>query len=224
MDLITLKDAAFGYEGRAVVRNVNLAVEQGSYLAIVGENGSGKSTLVKGLLRFIKPLTGSVTYAPGFTKKSIGYLSQSSPVKNDFPAGAGEIALSGFVGQMGLRPFYTRAEKEKSQANMARLGVANLSKKCFSELSGGQQRRVLIARALNAIGGAYTREESSRAILVLDEPAASLDAAGQEDLYALLRTLNKDDGITVIMISHDTEAVKKYASKMIMLKGGIVLC
>ncbi|MDR1420044.1 MAG: ATP-binding cassette domain-containing protein [Treponema sp.] len=205
---IICQNAAFGYDGRAAVRGLDFTVNQGDYLCVVGENGSGKSTLIKGLLRLVPPMRGTITFGAALGKKDTGYLSQETAVKKDFPAGVYEIVLSGNSGSMGLRPFYSPGERQRAEENMERLGVADLRRRCFRELSGGQQRRVLIARALCA----------ARKMLVLDEPAAGLDPLVTSGLYDLLEKINRDMGITVIMVSHDIEAALKYARFVLYLE------
>ncbi|GMO58499.1 MAG: metal ABC transporter ATP-binding protein [Termitinemataceae bacterium] len=205
---IICKDAGFGYEGICVINGLNFTVESGDYLCIVGKNGGGKSTLIKGLLGLIKPQHGTITFTDEFKKSSAGYLAQQSLAKKDFPAGVFETVISGFTGSMGLRPFYTASEKQKALDNLSSLGVADLKDSCFSLLSGGQQRRVLIARALCA----------TQTLLVLDEPAAGLDPESTSELYSLLQKINTEMHITLIMVSHNIEAVKKYASKILHLQ------
>ncbi|MDR0706698.1 MAG: ATP-binding cassette domain-containing protein [Treponema sp.] len=228
--ILTCQNASFGYDGHIVAHNLTFSIEKGDYLCIVGENGSGKSTLIKGMLRLISPLQGSLTINAepsepnrGAARRSararggeIGYLSQASAAKKDFPAGVSEIVFSGMIGRMGLRPFYSRKEKETAADIMRRLNIEDLRRRCFRELSGGQQRRVLIARALCAVlsgagasGGAGRNAE--RKMLVLDEPAAGLDPLVTAELYELLQTLNKEIGIAVIMVSHDIESALKHA-------------
>jgi zinc transport system ATP-binding protein len=206
--LITCQDAAFGYDGHAVVSALNFSIDSGDYLCIAGENGSGKSTLIKGILRLIPPLEGSVTVDAAVKKTETGYLSQTAAVKNDFPAGVAEIVLSGNAGSMGLRPFYSREEKRRAEENMERLSITDLRKRCYRELSGGQQRRVLVARALCA----------ARKLLVLDEPAAGLDPLIAAELYGLLKKSNRETGIAIIMVTHDVRTAARYANKVLHVK------
>ncbi|GHT70248.1 zinc ABC transporter ATP-binding protein [Spirochaetia bacterium] len=206
--IITCKNTAFGYDGQRVIAGLNFSVKAGDYLCIVGANGSGKSTLIKGMLRLINPLQGEIIFCNRFKKDSIGYLSQQTAVKKDFPAGVFEIVLSGAAGGMGLRPFYSAKEKRRALENMDHLGIADLKERSFSELSGGQQRRVLIGRALCA----------SHGLLVLDEPAAGLDPLAAAELYTLLQKINTTMDITIIMVSHDIEAAEKYAAKILHLQ------
>jgi len=207
MALIGIKDAAFGYEGKAVVQDVTFSINEGDYLCIVGENGSGKSTLMKTLLGLLPPTRGRIEYGDGLNQNEIGYLPQQTEVQKDFPASVWEIVLSGCLNRCGLRPFYNRDEKELARANMERLGISSLSKRCHRDLSGGQQQRVLLARALC----------STRKMLLLDEPAAGLDPKASEDMYQIIERLNKDSGITIVVISHDIAATIKYASHILHL-------
>jgi zinc transport system ATP-binding protein len=213
--LVTVKDAAFGYNGYLVAGGLNFSIPRGTYLCIVGENGSGKSTLAKGILGLLNPMRGTISFGAGVKRNEIGYLSQQAAAKKDFPAGVYEIVLSGFLGAMGLRPFYSWAQKKEAAENMRRLGIWDLRERCFRELSGGQQRRVLLARALCA----------SRRLLVLDEPAAGLDPLVTAGVYELLAMLNREMDLTIVMVSHDIESAVKYAHKILHLKksktGGI---
>ncbi|MDR0910771.1 MAG: ATP-binding cassette domain-containing protein [Spirochaetaceae bacterium] len=209
--MIICENASFAYDRNIIVKDINLSIESGDYLCLVGENGSGKSTLLKGLLGLLKPLQGSVTCS----FSSIGYLSQSAAAKKDFPAGVKEIVLSGFLGKMGWRLFYKAGEKRSALQNMEKVGVADLQNRCFRELSGGQQRRVLLARTLCAC--------DKTGLLALDEPAAGLDPEATENLYHLLGQLNAEMGITIVMVSHDIGNVEKYAGKIIKLENGIII-
>jgi zinc transport system ATP-binding protein len=194
--LINCQNVSFGYDGHIAVEGLNFFVNAGDFLCVAGENGSGKTTLIKGLLRLLNPLEGTINFSPELARTDTGYLSQDSAVKKDFPAGVFEIVLSGNAGRMGLRPFYTKAEKLRAEENLSRLGIADLKDRCFRELSGGQQRRVLLARSLCAAGK----------LLVLDEPFAGLDPLISAELYSLLKKINRENGMTVIMVSHDIAA------------------
>jgi zinc transport system ATP-binding protein len=153
-------------------------------------------------------MQGSISFGIKTGNKTIGYLSQAQALKKDFPAGVKEIVLSGNLGGMGLRPFYSRAEKQRALENMERLGISAFKDVCFRELSGGLMRRVLLARSLCA----------ARDALILDEPFAGLDPLASESLYLLLQKLNSESGITIIMVSHDMENAVKYAKNILHLK------
>ena len=204
MPQLLCENLSLGYNSHTVVENLNFSVNTGDYLCIVGENGSGKSTLMKTILGLLKPLSGKIITGDGLIADEIGYLPQQTEVQRDFPASVNEIVLSGCQSRCGRRPFYNRAEKALALENIRKMGIENLRKKCYRELSGGQQQRVLLARALCA----------TQKMLLLDEPVSGLDPIVTKEMYALIEELHKD-GITIIMISHDIEAAKKYASHIL---------
>lgn len=204
MPQLLCENLSLGYNTHTVVENLNFSVNTGDYLCIVGENGSGKSTLMKTILGLLKPLSGKITTGDGLLPDEIGYLPQQTEVQRDFPASVNEIVLSGCQSRCGKRPFYNREEKALALENIRKMGIENLRKKCYRELSGGQQQRVLLARALCA----------TQKMLLLDEPVSGLDPIVTKEMYALIEELHKD-GITIIMISHDIEAAKKYASHIL---------
>ena len=208
MALITVKDLSLGYEKTVVASGINFTVNEGDYFCIVGENGSGKTTLMKTLLRLKAPISGQIIRGDGLERNEIGYLPQQTEVQKDFPASVKEIVLSGCQGRCGRRPFYSKAEKALAAQQMERMGITPLASRCYSELSGGQQQRVLLARALCA----------TRKVLLLDEPVSGLDPEATEHMYELIKQLN-DEGVTIIMISHDITSVKKYASRILILGG-----
>jgi len=220
--LIRFVDTSFGYEGQAVVRNLSFSVEAGSYLWVVGKNGSGKTTLILGLLKLLSPISGKIEFCDELLHGGIGYLSQQSVLKKDFPAGVEEVVLSGNLSNMGLRPFFSSKEKARAEEAMERLGIKDLRKKCYRELSGGQQRRVLLARAFCAaqIELSGDKFDASRCLLVLDEPAAGLDPLITLEVYELLKSLNQETGISIIMVSHDTRGAEKYADNILHMEEG----
>ncbi|WP_353095185.1 metal ABC transporter ATP-binding protein [Tissierella praeacuta] len=208
MSLIICRDVSFAYEGKIVINNLNFHVEMGNYLCIVGENGSGKSTLIKGLLRLKAQEKGEILTGDGLKFNEIGYLPQQSIIQKDFPASVYEVVLSGCLNNLGLRPFYGKKEKLIANKNITRLGLNNIKNSCYRELSGGQQQRVLLARALC----------STKKLLLLDEPVAGLDPLVTQELYSLIKQINEDMNITIIMVSHDIGSAVQYASHILHLK------
>jgi zinc transport system ATP-binding protein len=126
----------------------------------------------------------------------------------DFPACVREIVRTGFLGKRGFRPYYSRAERARADELIEKLGASGFAHRQLSELSGGQQKRVLLARALC----------STRDLLILDEPTAALDPIVTEELYEMTKKLNAEEGISVIMVSHDVSAATKYANKILHIK------
>lgn len=209
MALLTCNHLTLGYDSTVVAENISFQVQPGDYLCVVGKNGSGKSTLMKTLLQLISPLGGTLELGDGLQRKQIGYLPQQTPVQKDFPATVQEIVRSGCLNRCGLRPFYTKQEKQRAAENMEKMQITPLAKRCYRELSGGQQQRVLLARALCA----------ADKLLLLDEPVAGLDPDSTAQMYEQIHLLNQNWGMTVIMISHDLSAALHYASHILWLGG-----
>ena len=207
MEQIVVQNLSLGYDGLPVVQNLSFAVHTGDFLCVVGENGSGKSTLIKALLGIHPKLSGTISFSSDLSPKKIGYLPQQTPAQKDFPASVYEVVLSGCVGQMGARSFYTRTEKDLAKSAMKRLEIEDLSSRCYRDLSGGQQQRVLLARALCATGE----------LLILDEPVSGLDPHVTSELYEIVTALNREHNITIIMISHDASALR-FASHVLHLR------
>ena len=205
MAQLTCQKLCVGYDGKSVLQDLNFEVFAGDYLCIVGENGSGKSTLMKTILGLQPPISGRILTGDGLRKNEIGYLPQQTQVQKDFPASVREIVLSGCQGRCGSRPFYNREEKKMAADAMEKMQIAPLAKRCYRTLSGGQQQRVLLARALCA----------TQKMLLLDEPVSGLDPKVTAEMYALIQKLNYEDGITVVMISHDLNAALQYASHIL---------
>ena len=172
------------------------------------QGGFGQGFPGSGAYPFMDPLggvAGDTDFGDGVTARTIGYLPQQTDVQRDFPASVREIVLSGCLGHDGFRPFYSRADKALAQRSMERMNITDLSRRCYRELSGGQQQRVLLARALCA----------TEKLLLLDEPVAGLDPKVTAEMYELIESLNKNDGVTVIMISHDIDKALCYASHIL---------
>lgn len=206
MSQIICSNLSIGYEKNQIIdENINFDINEGDYLCIVGENGAGKSTLMKTLLHLIPALSGNIAYGDGLKKNEMGYLPQQTDVQRDFPCSCYEIVLSGFEGQKGIRPFFTKIEKQIALDNMQKMGIVGFKNRCYNELSGGQQQRVLLARALCA----------TKKILLLDEPVAGLDPKVSSEMYQLIESLNKIDKVTIIMITHDVTVALNYANKIL---------
>ena len=207
MALISCNQVTLGYENITVFKDLSFEVNKGDYLCIVGENGSGKSTLIKALLGLKKPLKGKVVTGEGLKQTQIGYLPQQTMIQKDFPASVYEVVLAGRLNHMGWHLFFNRDDKNAALEQMERLNIADLKDRSFQELSGGQQQRVLLARAMCA----------TTALLLLDEPVAGLDPIATKDLYDTIRDLNRKEGITVIMVTHDVREVIRDANKILHL-------
>lgn len=208
MSLISSKKVYLSYENNSVIEDLNFSVEKGDYLCIVGENGSGKSTLIKSVLGLKSTAKGHLHFGEGLKSKEIGYMPQQTTLQKDFPASVYEVVLSGCITGKGGRIFFGKKLKKLAEENMRKLDIYDMRKKCFRELSGGQQQRVLLARALC----------STKKLLLLDEPVTGLDPVVTAEFYELIRKINKDYGITVVMVSHDLISSIRYASHILHLK------
>ena len=206
--LIEVKNLSLGYEKENIIDGISFSVNKGDFIIVVGKNGAGKSTLIKGILGLIKPKSGSIIFEDGLNQKLIGYMPQETKVDQAFPASVYEIVLSGRINKMGFRPFYNKEDKIKALEALKILNISNIKDKSFSELSGGQRQKVLLARSLCA----------TEKLLILDEPSNNLDQTSREEFYLLLMKLNKEFGITIIMISHDSDLDKVLGNKRLRIK------
>lgn len=207
--MIKTENLSIGYDNKLVLKNVNIDIQEGEYVCIVGQNGTGKSTLLKTLLGLIKPLDGKIIIAD---KESMGYVPQRLQIQQDFPATVMEIVMSGCLRKMKWFPFYTKKEKILASKYLKMLQISSLKNKSFSELSGGQQQRVLIARALCA----------TSKVIFLDEPFTALDTTTKLKLYSVLRKINKEENVTIVIITHDVEDILRYANRIIHIDETIV--
>ena len=207
MSQIICKDLSLGYEGHTVCEGLNLTVNKGDYLCIVGDNGSGKTTLMRTLLSLKPALSGTISFDDGITARDIGYLPQQSELQKDFPASVEEVVLSGCTSRLGKRFFMGKSERLEAMQNMKMMNVYDLAKQSYRTLSGGQMQRVLLARALCA----------ANKILILDEPVSGLDPHATADMYETIHHLNKHTGITIIMVTHDIDNALRDATAVLKI-------
>lgn len=193
MAQLRCENISVGYEDGIVVSDVSFELNRGDYVCIVGENGAGKSSLLKGILGLAKIQGGKLEYGDGMSRADVGYLPQQKDYQKNFPATVKEVVMSGFLNKMGLRPYYNRAEKAKAMEILSDFGMADYVRASFGNLSGGQKQRVLLARAMCA----------TDKLLLLDEPTTGLDPVATEELYELLKRLNREKKTTILMVSHD---------------------
>ena len=207
MSLISCKNVYLSYENNSVIENLNFEVNAGDYLCIVGENGSGKSTLIKSILGLKDTAAGHLHFGDGLSLKEIGYLPQQTTSQKDFPASVYEVVLSGCISHKRKNIFFGSKEKALALENMKKLDITGLKKRCYRELSGGQQQRVLLARALCA----------GKKMLLLDEPVTGLDPIATMELYNIIKKINRNLGVTIIMVSHDLHAAVANADHILHL-------
>jgi zinc transport system ATP-binding protein len=212
--VVTMRSASFGYSGRAVVSDVDLTVRAGEVVAVLGPNGSGKTTLVKGLLGLSEHLSGEVEVlgtplARLRDRARIGYVPQRHTLVGGVRATVGEVVATGLLSR---RPWWrpaTRADREAVRTAVATAGLADRLRFDVESLSGGQQRRALIARALVA------RPE----VLVMDEPTAGVDRASQDVLAGVLRRLAQA-GTTMLIVTHELSALRGIVDRIVEVDSG----
>jgi len=214
--ILEAKNITFGYGEKQVLNNINLSVEEADFIGIIGPNGSGKTTLLKMLCRGLKPGAGNVFFKgqdifkldTGFVAKNIAMVPQDETII--FPFTVFEIVM------MGRSPYIKRFSwegKEDVDIVNSAMKLADISRfkdRNIDELSSGERQRVFIARALAQMPK----------VLLLDEPTSHLDINHQYDILELVKKLNENVKITVIMISHDINLASKYCKKLVLLKKG----
>ena len=191
---ISVKHVSFSYGSHEVLKDIDLEIYSGDYLAIIGPNGGGKTTFTKLLLGLLKPTKGEIRIfgkSVQEARREIGYLPQYINFNMDMPINVRDIVLQGRLTPQKL--FYSREDKKIADAQLEKMHIAHLRHKKIKALSGGERQRVLLARAL-------AKEPK---ILILDEPTASIDPEGQKDIYALLKALP----LTKIIVSHDIQVL-----------------
>jgi zinc transport system ATP-binding protein len=210
MTALEIENLSVVLKGKEVLRNINLTLDQGIFLGIVGPNGGGKTTLIRIILGLLRPTSGSIRVfrqSPASAQAQggiFGYLPQQQNVDPNFPATALDIVLMGRYRAVGFLRWPGKKDRQKALHCLSIMGVEELSNTQYSQMSGGQQQRVSIARALAA----------DPKILVLDEPSTGIDVVGQEDFYHLLKGLQKKMGLTILMVSHDIGSVTAYVDEI----------
>jgi zinc transport system ATP-binding protein len=215
---IDLEDVGFAYPGGPpVLRDVDLAIEQGEFVAIAGPNGGGKTTLLRIALGLSRPQTGRAelfgepaVHATG--RARIGYLAQRAQLGIESPVTVREVVSAGRVPRVGVAGRFGRDDRARVEAAIERVGLDGLAGRPLASLSGGQQQRALIAKAL----------AGEPELLVLDEPTAGVDVDAQEALAALLDELHRELGATVLLVSHEFGAVERYVERLVLVRGTIV--
>ncbi|MEG0471116.1 MAG: metal ABC transporter ATP-binding protein [Solibacillus sp.] len=211
--LIEMKNVSFQYEYTQVLKNISLRVEEGDFLALLGQNGSGKSTLLKLILGLLKPMTGEIELfgenANSFKHREwIGYVSQKSNAFNSgFPATVQEVVKSGLAKKTGLFKRLPKNADELIYRALADVGMESFAKRNIGQLSGGQQQRVFIARALVA----------QPKLLILDEPTVGIDHENVQAFYDMLAHLNVQHQMTMILVTHDVDIVSDRISHVACL-------
>ncbi len=204
MELLEIKNLTASYDGHEAIKDVNIKVNKGDYICLVGENGSGKSTLIKTIVGLHKKDSGEII--KNITDDKISYLAQNNMKDLGFPATAKEIIMTGVQRHRKL-PFYTKRDFALFDKVCNMLDIKSIINSQIGNLSGGQRQRVMLARAI-------IREPE---LIILDEPCSGLDVNITKDLYSILRKLHKENNMTIIMATHDLEEIKSMDVRVICM-------
>jgi ABC-type Mn2+/Zn2+ transport system ATPase subunit len=202
--LVEFQSVSLGYGGLVILSDLTFTLETGDFLAFVGPNGAGKTTLLRAISGILPPSRGRVVRPRPI---AIGYVPQERDLDPVFPLSAFEVALQGRTARLGPWRHPGPPDREIAWRVLAQADVAGLAPIAFRELSGGQKQRVLIARALASEPG----------LIVLDEPTAGMDPAAEHALMALLRRLHQDQGLTLVMATHNLNLVGNYATRVALV-------
>ncbi len=211
--LIEIKNLNFGYKEKLILKNINFSVYKGDFLGIIGANGSGKSTLIKMMVKILTPQSGDIKiFGENINTlkrwDKVGYISQKvNSFNGNFPATVEEVVQANLYSQIGPFKLPQKKHKEKVYKALEKVGMQDYGKSLIGNLSGGQQQKVFLARVL--VG--------EPEILLLDEPTVGIDLQSEEALYCLLARINKELGLTVVMVTHDIGAITIHANRLICL-------
>lgn len=208
--VVCLKHVTFHRGERLVLDDITFCIDEGVFLGIIGPNGGGKTTLLRHILGTLPVQAGRIEvfgHGPSAARRLIGYVPQKHEIDRNFPATALDVVLMGAAASAGLFRRIPREVKHRAGELLDRVGIGDLTERPIGRMSGGQQQRTFIARALIA----------QPRLLVLDEPTSGIDSAGQQQLLHLIRDLKCALGLTVIMVSHDVGQLAHYADQMACL-------
>jgi zinc transport system ATP-binding protein len=214
---VELEDVDFAYGSLPVLERINLTVEPGDFLGIIGPNGSGKTTLLRIMLGLLPPLRGAVRlfgHPPGSFRQwgRLGYVPQKAALDRGLPVTVREVVATGLLPSLGVFGRIGGAERRRIGEVLGHVGMEEHAAARIGALSTGQQQRVLIARAL----------VSKPELLILDEPTGGVDPEAQTSFYALLHHLNRERDVTLILVSHDIGVVAREVTKLACLNRRLV--
>ena len=217
-NILSVKNLRFSYGASEVISDISFEVAKGDFIALVGPNGAGKSTLIKLILGLEEGYDGEINIFDFRAAKfkmwnKVGYLPQRVNVFNPlFPATVKEVVELGLLSDKKYPKRFNKEDKSKVDNILSFLGISGLNNKPIAELSGGQQQKVFLARAL----------VSNPELLIMDEPSTALDPETRENFFKLINRLNSENNMTVIMITHDAAQVGEYAAKLLYLDKKII--
>lgn len=200
MEIIRVNGLCFQYENEPVLQDVSFNVKRGEFVCVVGPNGSGKSTLLRLLLKLLVPCAGHAE----ISASNIAYLAQRATAFNpDFPATAAEVV------SLGL-PFRCKGRKKRIDSALGQMDMLGWRNKPIGRLSGGQQQRVLLAKAL----------VNAPDLILLDEPTSGVDTGAADNICCLLSNLIRQNGATLMMVTHDSYLITHHADRILQFEKG----
>lgn len=217
-NIISAQHVSIRYDQSDIVRDVSFEIVRGDYIGLAGPNGAGKSTLIKAILGLVPIYDGHIslfnTPIQQFNRfDKIGYLPQKhTGINMLFPASVKDVVAFGLLAQKKLPRILTSKDWQKVSTILSTIGIADLQDRMLSELSGGQQQKVLLARAL----------VSQPELLILDEPSTALDPESRDDFFALAKKLNTENHMTIILITHDTGYIGTHANKLLYIDRSLI--
>jgi zinc transport system ATP-binding protein len=218
MSLVVLRDVSFAYDGAPVLIDIDLVIEEGDFLAIIGPNGSGKTTLVKLILGLLRPTAGRIEIfgkppAQFSDWDKVGYVPQKAThIDPFFPASVDEVVGMALMSSRRQRGAKGREARARVRRALEAVGMSEFGKEPIGRLSGGQQQRVFIARAL----------VTSPRVLFLDEPTTGVDSETQTGFYDMLDRLNRSEGLTIVLVTHDIGIVNKHVNRVACLNQRLI--
>lgn len=212
-EIICLEDITFSYDQNPILEEVNLSLKEGDFIAVIGPNGAAKSTLLKIMVGLLKPQKGKVKIFGSDIRHfknwhHIGYVSQqASQINTAFPATVQEVVSTGYF--TGFVNMFKISEKNNAVNKALEIaGIQELSRRKIGELSGGQRQKVFLAKAL----------VKKPKILIMDEPTAGIDVASRQEFYGLLKNLNTQYNITIVVVTHDINEIMDKVKKICCVK------
>jgi zinc transport system ATP-binding protein len=206
---VSVQHLSFSYQEISVLKDISFEIQQGQFIGIIGPNGGGKTTLLKLLLGFLKPVSGTIKIFgedPWNAHSKVAYVPQSLRFDKQFPISVLELVLQGRLNHLPWYGCFSKQDKEIALNALERVGLADLSKRPFGSLSGGQAQRTLIARALT----------SEPELLLLDEPTASVDVKAESEIYEILKKLQ--GSMTILMVTHNLQAAIELVERVICVQ------
>jgi len=215
-NILTISGITFGYSQKSpILEGVNLQIHRGQFVGLLGPSGSGKTTFLKIIIGLIKPWHGTITFSKNSTSRTskitVGYVPQVEGVDWNFPITVREVVAMGIWNQSGIAPWLIKNAREEVDRILTVLGISDFGSRQIRELSGGEQQRIFLARAV-------IRNPD---ILVLDEPASGVDHITREKILGNLNDLNSR-GMTIILTTHDLSGIAKRLPWVVCMNGNII--